>query len=87
MGKIDEYRFSEGVRANTLRFGHVPEGTIIKAPYSIVGKDDKWREYKVIANYDNYVLCERVSKLGTYLKCFLKSDVYFGTIPREEYQD
>jgi len=38
----------------------------------------------VIGCYPDFVLCERVAGGGSYLTCFSKRDLYFGTLEAEE---
>lgn len=67
-------------RGLSIKDIYIDPGTVIKANYNT-----GTRLYTVIANYGAYVLCERKAVGGSYLKCFLKTDVIHHTIPTEEY--
>lgn len=70
---------------------HFKIGDIIQAAYltvSLSGKHaQKYRDYVIIQEFPEYVLCERRFEGGSYLKCFHKVDIMFGHTPREEYGD
>lgn len=59
---------------------YIDPGTVIKAKFG-----GGIRDYVVIDNYRDFVLCERIAPGGRYLKCFQKTDVIHHTIPTEEY--
>lgn len=59
---------------------YIDLGTVIKAKFG-----GGIRDYVVIDNYRDFVLCERIAPGGRYLKCFQKTDVIHHTIPTEEY--
>lgn len=66
----------------------IPYGTILKVPYRKAMQQVEYRKFEVIGNYPEYVLCKRDTASGeSYLSCFSKRDIYFGTLGSEEVED
>ena len=59
-----------------------------KVPYQKAMQQVEYRKFEVIGNYPEYVLCRRDTASGeSYLSCFSKRDIYFGTLGSEEVED
>jgi len=80
-----ERSLQEGLpTANKIRSMRVPFGTMLNVPIRAAMSQIEYRKYKVIGCYPDFVLCERVAGGGSYLTCFSKRDLYFGTLEAEE---
>lgn len=62
----------------------VPYGTVIKIPQKRLSQIE-YQKFVVIGCYPEYVLYKRETTSGeSYLMCFSKRDLYFGTLGAEE---